>query len=132
VEHEFEVLKPTLGFVQVKFSTVAGEATPPIGVPGQDILLHHAVVGYQLDAKKNPNLTLELQMLDENDKPTMAQPFMKGDIIEDSKATPGFMLLRPAIIQITRAGKFKVLMKVTDNLAKKTIEQKLDLEVLAR
>jgi hypothetical protein len=132
LEEEFEVLKPALGFVQVKFSSMGNDPAPPIAVPGQNLLLHHALVGYQVDNKKNPNVSIELHMLDANDKPTMGKPFMKGDILEDSKTAPGFMLLRPAVVQVTRSGKFRVLLKATDNLAKKTIEQKLDLEVLAR
>jgi hypothetical protein len=41
------------------------------------------------------------------------------------------MTFLPIPLQLNRAGKFKVVLKATDNVAKKTAEQTLDLEVLA-
>lgn len=131
VEETFRVKKVELGFVQMRFINDQLGAAPPIGVPGQHVHLHYALVGYTLDSKKNPNLTIEMQVLDKDDKPTLEKPLLKGDIVKDS-ATPGLMLFTPAVIHFNRVGKFKARLKATDNLTKTTTEQTIDFEVVGK
>jgi hypothetical protein len=136
VQQNFEVVdlktRPGLGFIQVRFTSVGGEPTPPVGVPGQAIALHCALVGYQKDKKESlPNVTFEMQVLDESGKPTVKDPF-KGDIKSEPKSTPGMMTFQPITLQLNRPGKFKVVLKATCNISKKSAEQTLDLEVLNR
>ncbi len=131
LEEEFEVLPAKLGLVQVKMTNTGGEPAAPLGVPGQTLWLHYTLVGYEMTKANppNPNVTVELQILDkETGKPTVDKPF--GGIIE--KGSREFLLFNPTPIQLNRAGKFTIVLKATDNIAKKSTEQRIDLEVLAR
>jgi hypothetical protein len=131
LEEEFEVMPAKFGFVQVKLTNTGGEPVPAIGVPGQTIWLHYSVVGHEMTKNNapNPNVTFEMQILDKDGKATVEKPF-KGDIIKGPKEV---LLFAPTPIQLNRAGKYTIVLKAIDNLAKgKTTEQKLDLEVLAR
>jgi hypothetical protein len=131
LEEDFEVMPTKLGLVQLKATNAAGEAVPALGVPGQTIWLHYTLVGYDMTKQNppNPNVTFEMQIIDkETGKPTLEKPF-KGDIIVGPK---DFLPFAPTPIQLNRAGKFTIVLKATDNIAKKTTEQKMDLEVLAK
>lgn len=127
----FEVLPLDLGFVQVRFTSTAGEPAAAVAVPGQQLYLHCALVGFQLNKEKLPHVTFEMQVMDETGKPTLTTPF-KGDIKTDLKNTPGMMTFLPIPLQLNRAGKFKVQIRAKDNLSGKSTEQSLDLTVLNR
>jgi hypothetical protein len=131
LEEKFEVLPLKLGFVQVKLTSGAGEPVPPVAVPGQSVLLHCALVGYKMGEKsKLPWVTFEMQVLDADGKPTVSKPF-KGDIKAVPKGSPDMMTFAPIILQLNRSGKYKVVIKATCNVSKKTTEQTLDLNVLS-
>jgi len=125
----FEVLPVKLGFVQVRLTTGNGDSVPPVAVPGQRIYVHCALVGFKLSKEKLPHITFEMVIKDDMDKPTVAKSF-KGDIKTDVKATPGMMTFVPRPLDLNRAGKFKIVIKATDNLTKETTEQTLNLNVL--
>jgi len=131
LEQKFEVVKLELGFVQVKLTNVAAEPVPALGVPGQNMLLHCALVGYKKDMKMLPNVTFEMQVTDADGKPTLAKPF-KGDIKMEPKENPGMMTFAPIILQLNRAGKFKVTIKATDNVGKKSTDHSFELNVLGK
>jgi hypothetical protein len=132
LEQKFEVVKLELGFVQVKLTSAAGEPVPPLGVPGQNVLLHCALVGYKKDEKtKLPHVTFEMQVTDADGKPTLTKPF-KGDIKAEPKDNPGMMTFQPIILQLNRPGKFKVTIKATCNVSKKTTDHTFDLNVLGK
>jgi hypothetical protein len=130
----FTVVPPRLGLVQVSlFAYNDGKGValpaPPLGVPGQAVLLHFAVVGFELDKKKEqPNVVTELSILDEAGKPALPKSF-SGTTTEVS-AQYKKILPMDFNVQLNRSGKFKVVMKVTDKLANKTAEQSLDLTVV--
>jgi hypothetical protein len=114
----FTVVPPRLGIVQISlfaYSDNKGAAmpAPPLGVPGQAVLLHFAVVGFGLD---------------EAGKPVLAKPF--SGTTQEVSAQYKKILPMDFPIQLNRSGKFKVHMKVTDKLANKTAEQTLDLTVV--
>jgi hypothetical protein len=129
----FNVVPARLGLVQVSlFSYNDGNTSlpaPPLGVPGQAILLHFAVVGFALDKDKmQPNVVTEVSVLDESGKPVLAKPF-SGTTTEVGAQ---FKKILPMDfpVQLNRSGKFKLQLKVTDKLANKTAEQSLDLTVV--
>ena len=130
----FRVVPPRLGIVQLSlYSYNDGQGTalpaPPLGVPGQAILLHFAVVGFALDKDKmQPNVVTEVSVLDEAGKPVLAKPF-SGTTTEVGAQ---FKKILPMDfpVQLNRSGKFKLQLKVTDKLANKTAEQTLDLTVV--
>jgi hypothetical protein len=127
VEKKFTVLPVKFGFVQVKLTTAVGEPSASVGVRGQDMLLHCALVGFVTDVRtKLTNVTFEMVVLDADGKPTLAKSF-KGII---AKEVTTLMQFQPIPLQLNRAGKFTVVLRATDNLAKKSAEQKLDLTVL--
>jgi hypothetical protein len=132
LEQEFEVVPIKFAFVGVKVTTPRGEPTPSLGVPGQALLFHYALVGHAMTKENppNPNVSFEMQIIDkETGKPTVEKPF-RGDIIQGGNKD--MLVFAPTPLQLNRPGKFTIIFKATDNLAKKTTEQKLDLEVLAK
>jgi hypothetical protein len=131
MEEKFEVLPLKFGFVQVKLTSAGLEPVPPLGVPGQSMLLHCTLVGYKKDAKELPNVTFEMQIYDDTGKPTVSKPF-KGDITAEMKETPGLMTFQPIILQLNRPGKFKVVLKASDNIGKQKAEQSFELIVLGK
>jgi hypothetical protein len=130
----FTVIPPRLGLVQVSlFSYNDGRGTampaPPLGVPGQAILLHFAVVGFALDKDKmQPNVVTEVRVLDEAGKPVVAKP-PTGTTTE---VPAQFKKILPMDfpVQLNRSGKFKLEIKVTDKLTNKTAQETLDLTVI--
>jgi len=130
-EEKFEVLPIKLGFVQVKLTTPAGVATPPIGMAGQTMYLHCSLVGWEVGkATKKPSVTFEMQVLDDADKPTLAKSF-KGDITKEPEEVKGMMRFRPIPLALNRSGKFKVKIMATCNVSKKSTEHVIDLNVLS-
>jgi hypothetical protein len=129
-EREFEVLPLGLGFVRVGLSYHAELPAPPVAVPGQTLFLNFGLVGFALDKKTGqPDMTIELQPLDEKGKPTTAKPF-RGEVRRGKEGFEQFIPFDPIAVPVHRAGKFQLALKVTDNIAKKTAEHTLDLTVL--
>jgi hypothetical protein len=129
---KFTVVQPKLGFVQVFLTTFRGDPVPPVGVPGQKIMLYYRLTGFEFDKKeKQSNLTVSIRILDADGKQTLAEPY-KGDIKSDAKTAPGVLEMHPFMIDLNRAGKFKIEMKVTDNVAagRKSETLSLDLTVV--
>src|SRR5262249_31940887 len=72
-----QVLPKAFGLVQFALTGDAeGQVpVPPVGAVGQTVHVHLVGVGFSRDpARKQPNVSVELQVLDENGKPT-AKPF---------------------------------------------------------
>ena len=126
----FEVLPMKLGFVQVGLTTPQGFPAPPVAVPGQRVLVHYTLVGYKPGKDQQPNVTIEMVVQDDAGKPTVAKSF-KSDITAEPKATPGVMHFLARPLDLNKAGKYKIVMKATDNNTKDTTEQTLNLNVLA-
>ncbi|MFO0843760.1 MAG: hypothetical protein U0797_15425 [Gemmataceae bacterium] len=129
LNHTFEVIPVRLGFTLLKLTSGSGEPVPNVGVPGQRVWFHHSLVGYELGKDKQPNVTFEMQVLDEAGKPVVSKPF-KGEFKEADPKTPGLMAFAPVPLDLNRTGKFKIVLKATDNIARKSTEQALDLTVM--
>jgi len=131
LEKSFKVIAPKFGFVQVRLTNSAGEPAAPVGVPGQRIYVHYALIGFELDKMKLPNVTFEMEVLDEQGKPTLSKSF-KGTIRDDLKGSPGLMPFRPTPLELNRPGKFTIVLKAKDNNKNKdnTAELPLNLTVL--
>jgi len=124
----FQVVPPRLGFVRAALTYESGQEAPALAAPGQTLLLNFAVVGFTLDKKSQPSLTVEMTIVDETGKPTLAAP-ITGAIREVKEE---FKKLIPwqFILQLNRAGKFKIHIKTTDRLLNKSAEMDLDLNVV--
>jgi hypothetical protein len=127
---KFEVVPAKLGFVRSHFTYDGSDAlpAPPLAVPGQNLCLNFAVVGFSLDDKKQSDVAVELNVTDDAGKAVLAKPFAgeaKGPV------KPEFQKIIPMqfFLQLNRPGKFKAVLKVTDRAKKTTAEQSLDFAV---
>jgi hypothetical protein len=125
---KFEVLPRAFGLVALQISNGQIQ-TPPLGVAGQDLFIHFVVVGFERDkAKKQPNVLLEMSILDANKKPTLDQPVTGnfGETIgENHVAVPTYFLLK-----LNRTGNYTVQLKATDQVTKKTATLTIPMRVL--
>lgn len=125
---EFEVVKPDFGFVRVHFSGGA-EPAPAVAVPGQRLLVNYALVGFGLGRDKQPDVTIEVTVVDDAGKPTVAKG-LKSEIKKAPADGSTLMMFYPTPLELNRPGKFTVTLKATDNISKKTSEAKLSLTVV--
>ncbi len=125
----FEVLPPRLGLVRLGLSYDTGAPAPPVAVRGQTYLLSFSLVGFTLDAKKAPNVSVEMSVLDEKNRRVVA-PF-KGEVKSVDPKFAQFVPFDPIPIELNRAGKYTIVLEATDNLAvpKRTAQQRLKLTV---
>jgi hypothetical protein len=128
--YKFEIVPTRFGFVQPALVLApAGQPIPPVGSPGQEFLVNFALVGFELDAaKKQPNVTVEMQVIDvATGKPTLAKPFTG----ESKNVADEFKKLLPwqFVISLNRHGKYKINLKAKDVNGNKTAEMTLDFEV---
>jgi hypothetical protein len=132
LERPFRVLPRDFGLVRV---TTTGDLAGlnPVAVPGvgESLWVNFAVVGFEraTDAKKQPNVQFEMQIFDDTGKPTTAKPFtgtVNDKVLEKAPALQGQFLL-----SLNRAGKFRVSVKATDQISKKTSEVTFPLTVVA-
>src|SRR5262249_2643138 len=75
---QFEVLPKALALVRLRItSDPEGEIpTPAVGVPGQALHINCGLVGFERDkTSKQPHVSVEMRVLDEAGKPTLAKPF---------------------------------------------------------
>jgi hypothetical protein len=129
-QRDFEVLRPRLGFVRVGLAYGAEHPAPAVAGPGQTLFLNFGLVGFALDkGGKQPDMTLELRVVDEKGKPTTSRPF-RGDVRKMKPGFERFIPFDPIPFQAHRPGKYSVTLRVTDNLTKKTAEHTLPLTVL--
>jgi hypothetical protein len=131
VEYKFEVLKPDLGIVGVQVTSDKGGSfpTPATGYVGQFQWIRYSVVGFKRDpAKKNqPDMKFEMTTLDDKGQPTLATPLTEEvKALEDN--TP--IVTAWMYVPLTRAGKFTVRLKVTDNVAGKTATFELPIKAV--
>lgn len=143
LERQFVVTKPTFGIVRpglvynLMGDEQAGARTivyaPPVAVPGQNLMLHFAVVSFALAGdKQQPKVKVEMKIVDEaTGKPVLEKPF-KGEatnISDEAKQLKVIPFQLP--IQVNRGGKFKIVVTATDeNSNGKTVTQTLDLKVV--
>src|SRR5262249_47879688 len=125
---KFEVLPRAFGLVALQISNGQIQS-PPLGAVGQEMFLNFAVVGFERDkAKRQPNVNLEMNILDQSKKPTLEKPItgnFSDNIPDNVVAVPTYFLLK-----LNRAGTFTVELKATDAISKKTSTLTIPLRVL--
>ncbi len=127
---KFEVLPKDFGLVRLT-TTIDPNAqvqVPPNGVVGEYRWVNFLAVGFERDkTTKQPNVTVEMNIIDENGKPVRDKPVVgeaAGNIPEKSGAiTMQFML------GLNRKGKFTVELQAKDRLSKKTAKVSFPLVV---
>jgi hypothetical protein len=135
LSRDFEVVPAELGFTRLIVTFPPEKAdqqplpAPAIGVPGQGYLVNFAPVGFTLDPKKKqPDVAVEMRVVDDKGESVLKEPFKGGATQVDEQ----FKKIIPMqfILSLNRPGKFKIKLKVTDNLTKKTAEESLDFVVV--
>jgi hypothetical protein len=126
---KFDVVPKKFGVVRLVLSNEKDTPVPPVAVPGQTVMVNFALVGFDLTDKKQPNLSVEMRILDENGKPTLTMPFVSGDVnnVEDQ-----FKKIVPMqfIIAVNRSGTFTVELTAKDKVSNKSVQEKLELKVV--
>jgi len=127
--HKFTILPKAFGIVRVMG---AGDPTGTVALPivaqGQSVWVNFVTVGFGRSGG-NPNLKVEMRVLDEDGKPTLSKP-LTGEVtkFDDPKAQaiPMQFLITP-----NRAGKYTVELTVTDQVSKKSAKATYPLTVMA-
>ena len=118
----FTVLPKAFGLVRLSASLDPDGVYPACQpVVGQTAWLHLAVVGFErAGSGGQPDVTLEVRILDENGKPTTAKP-ISGTVNKDVDAkAPSLPLQFP--VALNRPGKFTLQLKVADKVSGKTVQ----------
>lgn len=120
------------GFALVKLTTSYDRdgilSAPFGGMAGEKLFVNFWIVGFKRDDKKQPNITFEMKIYDENDKPTLPKA-MTGDI--NKGVTEDWQLIpMNFILPLSRPGKFTVVLKAKDSVANKTTELKFPITVV--
>lgn len=136
----FEVKRTQLGIIRTGFvyndmSEAGGgrpQLAPPLAVPGQNLVLHFAAVGFELKGdKQQPNLAVKMEVKDDKDNTVLKKPFTGtvSDISDSEKKLHFAPLYFP--IQLNRSGNYKIVLTLTDkNANDKTATLTLDLKVV--
>jgi hypothetical protein len=134
LEQKFEVTARGFGIVQLYTAAdMKGEIPAPlVGVAGQAMFVHFAVIEFQRDEKtKQPNITIEMVVYDKDRQPTLPKPTTKqipdeadGKVDEKVVGIPMRFL-----VPMNREGGFLIELKATDNISKKTSKVYLPLRV---
>jgi hypothetical protein len=129
---KFEVLPKSFGLVRtyLTYFSQTPVPAPPMAVAGQAVLFNAHVVGFMRDEKAGdqPNIGLEMSILDDQGAPTLKKPItdeVTKDVPKNLAALPISMPL-----QLNRAGKFTVKLKATDRKTNKTAEVSIPLQVV--
>lgn len=122
-----QVLSRTLqvgekNFGLVRLTTTAdpeGRIAASVFQPGASLWVNGGVVGFQRPGGKGqPQIAVELRVLDEQGKPTLGQPFT-GQLGKDLPASAVFAP-QQFHVALNRPGKFTVELKATDQVNKKS------------
>ena len=126
--HKFEIAEA--GFGLVRFSTTRDkESHFPINIAGvgEVLWLQFGVVGFERDkATKQPNVTVELQIVDANNTP-VCKP-LTGVVAKDVPDTAPMLPIQ-FMLSLNRTGKFSLVVTATDQRTKKTTKTTLPLAV---
>jgi len=126
----FEVLKTDLALVRLIVVYEGGLPAGPLAVPGQKYIVNFGVVGFALDEKKKqPNLKVEMVILDDKGSPTLNKPFQgSATMIPEEFKT---LIPMQFNLYLNRAGKYRISFKVTDTITgKEAKDSSLSFEVV--
>lgn len=129
---KFQVLPRGFGIVHLT-TTSDPDAVVPANLlgAGQSLWINYAVVGFGRDtAKKQPNATMTLRVLDEKGKPTLAKPFV-GVVDKDVPANAVALPVQ-FMLSLNRPGKFTVEVTAACKHTGKTTTQSFPIIVQAR
>lgn len=126
-----EVLKSDFGLIRVgTYADSEGKVpVPPVGVVGSTLYVNFAAIGFGRDKKKQPDLAVEMKIVDENGKATFTKPItghVKSDIPEGLRIIP----LQYGVT-LNRAGRFTIELTARCELCGKSSTVSLPVRILA-
>ncbi|HEV8063121.1 MAG TPA: hypothetical protein VGP68_24785 [Gemmataceae bacterium] len=125
----FDVGQKKFGLVRLS-TTSDGNSVPtaPLGVPGQTLYAHLFAVGFDPDARtQQPNISIEMKVVDENGKATLEKPVT--EVIKAVKAGSVAIPMTFAI-HLNRPGKYTAEFTAVDQVSKTTSKLSLPITVL--
>jgi hypothetical protein len=128
---KFDVIEKEFGLVRLNTSYDGQGAlpAPAVAVAGQSLWVNFAATAFDRDKKtKQPDITVEMRVLDENGKPTVEKPFPGA--VSDNVPESWSLIPMQFLLTLNRPGKFTVELKATDKLAKKNSTLKFPVTVL--
>jgi hypothetical protein len=129
---QFGIVRPGFTYIDMnERSRGAPQIAPPVAVPGQNLLLNFAVVGFELKGQMQaPNVSVQMEVQDEKGEAVLKKPFSgKAENIEDEYKKLRYIPFQFPM-QLNRSGKFKIVLKATDTHTGKSATQTLDLKVI--
>jgi hypothetical protein len=131
LERPFEVIKKDLGLIGmvISYDDKASMPAPPAGVVGQNLFLHSFLIGFGRGADKKPSASVELRILDDAKRPTLAKPLaaVVPKDIGDGEDAARIMFLLP----LNREGTFTAELKAVDAATGKTATVSFPVRVLS-
>ena len=130
MSREFDILPKAFGIIRLTTSyDAAGQLpAPPGGVTGQSIWVTYGVTGFECDkTKKQPDVSVELRVLDENGKPVVTKP--QGGRVNTGVEQVYEILPFAFRVTLNRPGKFTVELSAADKIANKTEKMSFPLTV---
>jgi len=104
-------------------------ASPGVGVVGQTLYVNAIAVGFKRDPQKDDKgfVTVEMALTDDKDKPISPKP-----LIADAKDIPADVTFVPLRFEVPlqKVGSFKIAIKATDQVSKKTATLAFPLQIL--
>lgn len=129
---QFGIVRPGFTYNPLSDRQVgAPQVSPPLAVPGQNLLLNFAVVGFELKGdKQDPNVEVKMEIADDSGKAVVEKPFSGSATNVDEEFKKLRVIPFQFPMQINRSGKFKITLTATDKHTNKTATQTLDLKVV--
>lgn len=115
LDRTFEVVRKELGLIGLvmSYDDQAKMPAPPSGVVGQNLFIHGFMIGFGRGADKKPNASVELRIVDDAKRPTLAKPLtavVPKDIADGDDAARIMFL-----IPLNREGTFFAELKAVDS-----------------
>jgi hypothetical protein len=131
-ETKGKVLEPDFGLIRVGTYADAEGRTPipPVGVVGGSLYVDFSAVGFGRDAKtKQPDLKVQLRVLDDKGQPTFAKP-LSGHVKQDVQTSARFIPLQFGLT-MNRPGNFTIELQATCVVCEKSTTVRLPVRILA-
>jgi hypothetical protein len=134
LERKFEVLPKDFGLVRahLAYFAQAPVPAPPSFVVGQAAVFNCAAVNFQRSKEKEkdmqPNIALELVIVDEQGSPTLKQPVKDEVTMNVPKNLTAIPISLP--IQMNRPGKFTIKVTAQDKLGNKKSTVSIPIQVV--
>src|SRR5262249_27932682 len=130
LSRKFQVVPKDFGIVRLTTTTDAeGNAPAAVFGVGQALYVNCSPVSFERDkVKGQPDVTVELSILDDKGKPVLTRPFI-GQVNKDVPSSFRGLPMQ-FLVSLNRPGKFTVALKATDHVSKKNATLSFPLTVL--